>query len=94
MFTRLYVKTNYSLLSSLISIDKLIEECVNKKIKSIAICDDNMMGVMHFYKACKKNHIKPIIGLDIKYNQYHILLYAKNYDGYKSLIKLSTISIQ
>ena len=92
MFTRLYVKTNYSLLSSLISIDKLIEECVNKKIKSIAICDDNMMGVMHFYKACKKNHIKPIIGLDIKYNQYHILLYAKNYDGYKSLIKLSTIS--
>lgn len=92
MFTRLYVKTNYSLLSSLISIDKLIEECVNKKIKSIAICDDNMMGVMHFYKACKKNHVKPIIGLDIKYNQYHILLYAKNYDGYKSLIKLSTIS--
>ena len=92
MFTRLYIKTNYSLLSSLISIDKLMDECVNKKIKSIAICDDDMTGVMHFYKTCKKNNIKPIVGLDLKYNHHHILLYAKNYDGYKSLIKLSTLS--
>lgn len=92
MFTRLYIKTNYSLLSSLISIDKLIEKCVSKKVKSIAICDNNMTGVMHFYKECKKNNIKPIIGLDLKYNEGHILIYAKNYTGYKNLIKLSTIA--
>ena len=92
MFTRLYIKTNYSLLSSLISIDKLIEHCINKKVKSIAICDDNMMGVMHFYKESIKNNIKPIIGLDVDYNNNHILLYAKDYNGYKDLIKLSTIS--
>ena len=92
MFTRLYVKTNYSLLSSLISIDKLIELCVLKNIKSIAICDDDMTGVMHFYKSCKKNNIKPIIGVDFRYKNGHILMYAKNYNGYKNLIKLSTIS--
>lgn len=92
MFTRLYIKTNYSLLSSLISIDKLIELCVLRKVKSIAICDNNMTGVMYFYKECKKNNIKPIVGLDLKFNSAHILMYAKNYDGYKSLIKLSTIS--
>ncbi|MBQ7136381.1 MAG: DNA polymerase III subunit alpha [Bacilli bacterium] len=92
MFTSLYVKTNYSLLSSLISIDKLIDTCVKRKIKSVAICDNNMTGVMHFYKSCKKNNIKPIIGLDVTYNGEHILLYAQNYEGYKCLIKLSTIS--
>ena len=92
MFTRLYIKTNYSLLSSLITIDELIKTCVDKNIKSIAICDNDMTGVMHFYKECKKNNIKPIVGLDIVYNNKHILLYCKNYEGYKSLIKLSTIS--
>lgn len=91
MFTELYVKTNYSLLSSLIDIDKLIETCVHRKIKSIAICDSDMTGVMHFYKACKKHGIKPIIGLDVEIEASHILLYAKNYEGYKNLIKLSTI---
>ncbi len=92
MFTRLYVKTNYSLLSSLVTIDELIKLCVSKNIREVAICDNDMMGVMHFYKECKKNNIKPIIGLDLNYNNGHILLYAKDYNGYKSLIKLSTIS--
>ncbi len=94
MFTNLYLKTNYSLLSSLISIDKLIETCIYRKIKAIGICDDNMMGVMHFYKACKKNNIKPIVGLDLKYKDSHLLMYAKDYNGYKSLIKLSTITYE
>lgn len=92
MYTRLYVKTNYSLLSSLISIDNLIKHCVSKNVKSIAICDDDMTGAMYFFKECKKNNIKPIVGLDLKLNEEHILLYCKNYDGYKNLIKLSTIT--
>ncbi len=92
MFTSLYIKTNYSLLSSLVSIDKLITFAKTKNIKALAICDDNMLGVMHFYKECKNNGIKPIIGLDIKYNESHFMMYAQNYEGYKSLIKLSTIT--
>ena len=88
MFTNLYVKTNYSLLSSLISIEQLINHCIKKNIKTIAICDNNMTGVMHFYKECIKNKIKPIIGLELEYQDNDILLYAKNYDGYKNLIKL------
>ena len=42
MYTNLYIKTNYSLLSSLVKIDKLIEEAKKRHIKSLAICDDNM----------------------------------------------------
>jgi len=91
MYTPLYVKTNYSLLSSLVTIEKLIELCKQNNLKSIAICDDDMTSTMIFYKECKKNGIKPVIGLDVQIDDLSILLYAKNYEGYKNLIKLSTI---
>ncbi|MDD6878726.1 MAG: DNA polymerase III subunit alpha [bacterium] len=92
MFESLYIKTNYTLLSSLISIDSLIEYALKNGIKTLSICDDNMNSTMIFYDKCLKNNIKPIIGLDIKYNSKNLLLYALNNEGYKSLIKLSTIS--
>lgn len=91
MYTPLYVKTNYSLLSSLVTIEKLMDLCKKNNLKSIAICDDDMTSTMVFYKECLKNEIKPIIGLDVKLNDLSVLLYAKNYEGYKSLIKISTI---
>lgn len=96
MYTPLQVKTNYSLLSSLITIKKLIEKCKKYNINSIAITDNNMSYVMEFYNECIKNNIKPIIGLEItlkdkENNKKTILLYAMNNNGYKNLIKLSTI---
>ena len=92
MYTPLYVKTNYSLLSSLIKIDNLIDYAKSNNIKSLAITDNNMYGVMEFYKKCKANNIKPIIGLELEIDDFLLLLYAKNYTGYKTLIKLTTIS--
>lgn len=92
MFTSLYVKTNYSLLSSLVSIDNLILYAVEHKLSALAICDDNMTSTKIFYDKCIKNNIKPIIGLDLKYDNSNILMYAKSFTGYQSLIKLSTIS--
>ena len=91
MYTPLYVKTNYSLLSSLITIDSYLEYAKKHNISSLAITDNNMFGVMEFYKKCKINNIKPIIGLEININNDIVVLYAKDYAGYKTLIKLSTI---
>ena len=91
MYIPLYVKTNYTLLSSLITIDKIISLCKDNNLSSIAICDDDMTSTMVFYKACINNGIKPIIGLDVKIDNYNILLYAKNYSGYQELIKISTL---
>ena len=90
MYTPLYIKTNYSLLSSLVTVEKLINLCKQNNLNSIAICDDDMTSTMIFYKECKKNGIKPVIGLDVKLDDLSVLLYAKNYQGYKNLIKLST----
>lgn len=91
MYTPLYVKTNYSLLSSLIKIDDLIEFCLQHNMTSISITDSNLFGMMEFYKKCRKNNIHPVIGLEITIEDKIILLYAKNYRGYQSLIKLSTV---
>ncbi len=96
MYIPLQVKSNYSLLSSLVTIKKLIKKCKEYNITSVAITDFNMSYVMEFYTECIKNNIKPIIGLEIllkdkKENEKKILLYAMNNLGYENLIKLSTI---
>ena len=84
----LYIKTDNSLLKSLIKIDDLINFAIKNNIKSLAIADDSMYGCLEFYIKCKNNNIKPIIGLEIN----DIVLYAINYNGYKNLIKLDTIN--
>ena len=91
MYTPLYIKTNYSLLSSLIKVEDLIEYAKANKIPSLGICDDNMFITMKFYKLCIENNIKPILGLEVKIEDYIVLCFAKDYKGYQNLIKLSTI---
>ncbi len=89
-YTPLWIKTDYSILSSLIKIDDLISTLKKFNIKSAAICDDNLYGAMEFYTKCIKNDIKPIIGLEVNLD-YTILLYAKNYKGYQNLCNINTI---
>ena len=91
MYTPLYIKTDNSLQQSLIKINDLIEYAKKNNIKSLTITDNNMYGVMDFYKMCITNDIKPIIGLECVYNDKKIVLYAINYDGYKNLLKLCTL---
>ena len=91
MYTPLKITTDYSLLKSLIKIPDLINFLNVKNIKSCAICDDNLYGSLEFYTKCKKNNIKPIIGLEIEINNKKVYLYAKNYDGYKNLLKIHTV---
>ena len=91
-YTPLQVKTSYSILSSLNSIQKLVLKAKEYGFKNLAITDENnMFGVMEFYLECKKNNIKPIIGIELTYNNTILLLYAKNINGYHNLIKLATI---
>jgi len=87
----LKVTTEYSLLKSLIKIPDLINFLVQNKITVCGICDDELFGVMEFYLKCKDKGIKPIIGLEIIINDLHFYLYAKNYDGYKELLKINTL---
>ena len=92
-YTGLQVKTSYSILNSLNDINKLVSLASSYGYDSLAITDEsNMFGVMEFTQVCKKYNIKPIIGLELRINDSLVLLYAKNIDGYKNLIKLATIN--
>lgn len=91
MYTSLNIKTDNYLLHSMIKINDLIDFALRNNIKCLTITDNNMYGVIDFYKCCIKNHIKPIIGLEVSLDDNIIILYCMNYQGYKNLIKLSTI---
>ena len=91
MYIPLFNKSNYTMLSSLLKIDDIVNFAKNNNISSISLVDTNMYGTMEFIKKCENNNIKPIIGLELLLEDFNVLVYAKNYDGYKSLIKLSTI---
>ena len=91
MYTPLNIKTDNYLLNSMIKIDDLVKYAVNHHIRSLTITDNNMYGVIEYYKKCKSNNIKPIVGLEIKLDDYIIILYCMNYEGYLNLVKLSTI---
>ncbi|MDD6880276.1 MAG: DNA polymerase III subunit alpha [Firmicutes bacterium] len=102
-FTHLHVHTEYSLLDGAARIKNLVARAKELGMESIAITDHGaMFGVIDFYKECKKQGIKPIIGCEVytaarkmtdkepdkdKY-QGHLVLLAKNETGYKNLIKI------
>lgn len=86
----LNIKTCNYLLYSMIQIPQLIKVAKENGIKVLTITDNNMYGVLDFYKECLKNDIKPVIGLEISLDEKFVL-YCQNYNGYKNLIKISTI---
>ena len=91
MYIPLKVTTDYTLLKSLIKVPNLISFLSEKNIDVCGICDENLYGVLEFYYACKKNNIKPIVGLDVIMDNLNIYLYAMNFDGYKNLLKIHTL---
>mgnify|MGYP003308003942 CR=1 FL=1 len=106
-FVHLHVHSEFSLLDGANRIKDIPVIAKELGMDSIAITDHGaMFGVIDFYKACKANGIKPIIGCEVyvaprtrhdkdpnfdsKYN--HLILLAKNMDGYKNLSKLVSLS--
>ncbi len=101
-FVHLHLHTEYSLLDGACRISEIparLKECGQD---AVAITDHgNMYGVIEFYKTCKKNGIKPIIGCEVYVSTasrfdkrsntdsyYHLVLLCKNMTGYKNLISL------
>ena len=91
MYIPLNNKTNYTLLSSLLKVDDILIYAEKNKLDSICIIDRNMYSTMEFIKKCNSKNIKPIIGLELVLDDFIIDVIAKDYEGYKNLIKLTTI---
>jgi len=91
--TNLYLKTEYSFLNSTCKIKEVVQYAKELNYHNLCITDlNNMYGVIKFYLECKKNNIKPIIGLEINYLtnnvESNMVLYAENNNGYKNLLKI------
>jgi len=103
-FVHLHVHTQYSILDGQASIGSLFERAKELGMPALAITDHgNMYGVKEFLKVAKKYpEVKPIIGCEIYVTRhydhklkdkdhrsyFHLILLAKNYDGYKNLMKI------
>ena len=91
MFYPLGVKTDFSILKSLIKIEDYISYAKNNGLNVIGILDDNLNSSHIFYEMCKKNNIKPVIGLDIIIEDKEVYLYPVNYHGLTNLFKFSSL---
>ena len=105
-FVHLHVHSEYSLLDGANRIKDLPVRAKELGMEAIALTDHGAMyGVIDFYKECKKNGVKPIIGCEVYVaprsrfdkepgidNQYaHLILLAKDKKGYQNLIKLVSL---
>ncbi len=105
-FVHLHVHTEYSLLDGAARIDKLVKKCKDCNMPAVAITDHgNMYGAITFYDECVANGIKAIIGCEFyttkdltekvgKQKLNHLILLAKNEQGYKNLCKLNSIAFK
>lgn len=90
-FINLHTNSEYSILESSISLEKLIFFAKENKLKSLALTDHNTMyGTIEFFNLCNKNGIKPIVGIDLDVENFQLILIAKNYEGYLEIIRLSS----
>lgn len=105
-FVHLHVHSEFSLLDGANRIPALVKHVKELGQDAIALTDHGVMfGVNQFHKACLQEGVKPIIGFEAyitsthrtargpqeQKNRHHQLLLAENYQGYKNLMKLSSI---
>ena len=91
----LYGQTEYNLLENANHLDDYIAYAKASEFDFLTITDCNMYGHFKFYNKCIENNIKPIIGLEYKFktvdfSTMKVLLYAKNNDGYRNLLHISS----
>jgi DNA polymerase-3 subunit alpha len=108
-FVHLHVHSEYSLLDGLGRVKSLVKEAKKLEQPALALTDHGTMhGAIEFFRACRDNGVKPIIGVEayqtlwgramsgrdpqFDKDNYHLLLLAKNMTGYRNLLKIATHS--
>jgi len=102
-FVHLHVHSEYSLLDGAARIGDLVRRAAELGMDSLALTDHGVMyGAIPFYQACREHGIRPIIGCEVYYTEgsirnrgsrqeqpiYHLILLARNEQGYRNLMKL------
>ena len=106
MYTHLHVHSEYSLLDGMCRIKEIPKRAKELGQTAVALTDHGVMyGAVEFYKTCKKQGIKPIIGCEVYVapksrtdkdggrddSPYHLVLLAKNEEGYRNLFHMVSV---
>ena len=106
-FVHLHVHSEYSLLDGACRTDKLAKRVKELGQSAVALTDHGVMyGAVAFYKACRAEGVKPIIGCEVyvaprnmtdrehgRDNDYsHLILLCKNETGYRNLCYLVSMA--
>ncbi|MGB3420263.1 MAG: DNA polymerase III subunit alpha [Dolichospermum sp.] len=103
-FVPLHIHSDYSLLDGASQLPELVDRAIALGMKAIALTDHGVMyGAVELIKICRSKTIKPIIGNEMyiingeidkqeRRPKYHQVVLAKNTQGYKNLVKITTIS--
>jgi len=105
-FVHLHLHTKYSLLDGACHIKPLVLRAKELGMNAVAMTDHGVMyGAIEFYKTCKNEGVKPIIGCEVYINAkahrssrdpsvpyHHLVLLATNEEGYLNLAKINTIA--
>ncbi|MEM9703836.1 MAG: PHP domain-containing protein, partial [Planctomycetota bacterium] len=106
-FAHLHCHTHYSLLDGMTKIPDLVKQTKASGMNAAAITDHgNLYGSMEFYHACRAENINPILGIEaymaprsrterggrMKESNFHLTLLAQNAEGFRNLIRMSSIA--
>ena len=95
-FVHLHLHTEFSLLDSTVRIPDLMQQCVTDGMPAVAMTDqNNLFGMVKFYKKALATGVKPIIGVDVRIandeepeRPCHLVLLCQNSHGYRNLARL------
>jgi DNA polymerase III subunit alpha len=103
-FVGLHMHSDYSLLDGASQLPNLVDRAVELGMPAIALTDHGVMyGAIELIKVCRARNVKPIIGNEMyvingdftqqkRYQKFHQVVLAKNTQGYRNLVKLTTVS--
>ena len=97
-FVHLHLHTEYSMVDSTVRISELVARCREQEMPAVALTDqNNLFGLVKFYRKAIAEGVKPIIGLDLRImndddpeHSFTLLLLVQNNEGYRKLSELVT----
>src|SRR3989339_1786169 len=106
-FVHLHLHTEYSLLDGMCRVGDILQKAKDQGMSALAITDHGAMyGAFKYYVKAKEIGVKPIIGVElykakksrfdkqanVDRDRYHLVLLAKDFEGYRNLLKLVSIA--
>ena len=105
-WAHLHAHSEYSALDGMSHVEDMVARAVKFQQPALALTDHGVMsGSVALYKACRKSGIEPIIGMEAylverpdrptgraSEDRFHLTVLARNFEGYKTLVKLSSLS--